>query len=362
MLDDSSEYKLSVDRTTPDKLWQSAVCFYKSAKLKPHKLRKELVIEFDKSGEVGADSGALRREFFEDALRQADIHLFEGEDARRVMKKDWGMELLYEVAGMLICHSILQEGPGLPCLSPATFDYISNSDNCCPLKDDIPLNIATHELITFIEMLNDASTEDEVDDILDNPSYAYILKSCGWCNTKPITLSNKMQFLQHLVQDEVIAKRERNMKAFVRGLDYLEFGELVRQHPEMTRSLFVAAQSGTILAKVFLSLISANRPESKEHARAFDYFKEFIAYLEGEGTDLSLPMLLRFITGSSSVPPLGLQCPIVLSYLPSLENAVLPTAQACFSRLMLPVVHACKDAFFTSFVTALQYGDSYGSV
>ena len=61
------------------------------------------------------------------------------------------MELLYEVAGMLICHSILQEGPGLPCLSPATFDYISNSDNCCPVKDDIPLNIATHELITFIE-------------------------------------------------------------------------------------------------------------------------------------------------------------------------------------------------------------------
>ena len=121
-----------------------------------------------------------------------------------------------------------------------------------------------------------------MDDILDNPSYAYILKSCGWCITKPITLSNKMQFLQHLVQDEVIAKRERNMKAFVRGLDYLEFGELVRQHPEMTRSLFVAAQSGTISAKVFLSLISANRPESKEHARAFDYFKEFIAYLEGE--------------------------------------------------------------------------------
>ena len=163
------------------------------------------------------------------------------------------------------------------------------------LDRNYPFTCASHT------QLNDASTEDEVDDILDNPSYAYILKSCGWCITKPITLSNKMQFLQHLVQDEVIAKRERNMKAFVCGLDCLEFGELVRQHPEMTRSLFVAAQSATISAKVFLSLISSNRPaESKEHARAFDYFKDFIAYLEGEfytaiATVIIKPIIIHFV-------------------------------------------------------------------
>ena len=33
------EYKLSVDRTTTEKLWQSVVCFYK---MRPDKLKREL--------------------------------------------------------------------------------------------------------------------------------------------------------------------------------------------------------------------------------------------------------------------------------------------------------------------------------
>ena len=88
IMDSSAEHVLSVDRSTSQKIWQSAVCFYKSAITKPLKLCKELIIQFDATGEVGADSGALRREFFEDVIYQASLHLLEGEDDRRVLKKD----------------------------------------------------------------------------------------------------------------------------------------------------------------------------------------------------------------------------------------------------------------------------------
>ena len=144
---------LSVDRSTAQKIWQSAVCFYKSAMTKPLKLHKELIVQFDATGEVGADSGALRREFFEDAIYQANLLLLEGEDDRRVLKKDWGMEFLVEIMGMLVAHSIMQEGPGIPCLSPCMYEYMikRNSEECYPVKEDIPLNIASHSLITFIE-------------------------------------------------------------------------------------------------------------------------------------------------------------------------------------------------------------------
>jgi len=153
VLDPSAEYVLSVDRSTPEKLWQSAVCFYKSAMTKPDKLRKEMVIQFDATGEVGADSGALRHEFFEDALYQGNLRLFEGENDRRVVKKDWGLEILCEIFGMLMGHSIIQGGPGFPCLSPCMFQYLATEviDECLPIKEDIPLNIATHDLLTFIE-------------------------------------------------------------------------------------------------------------------------------------------------------------------------------------------------------------------
>ena len=153
VIDHFSQYKLSVDRSTSDKLWQSVLCFYKNAKIKPDKLKRELCVEFMDTGEVGIDSGALRREFFEEAIEQVNFRLFEDEDDRRIVKKEWGLEFMYEIAGMLVAHSILQDGPGFPCMSPAMFEFLAsqNPDECYPVKDDIPLNIATHELISFID-------------------------------------------------------------------------------------------------------------------------------------------------------------------------------------------------------------------
>ena len=148
---DQREYRLCVDRSSEDSLWQAAIAFYKGTKAKPQKLKRDFVVEF--AGEVGVDSGALKREFFEAVISQANKRLFEGESNRRVPKKDWGLELMFEICGIMVAHSVLNEGPGLPCLSPCIFEYMVNEevDRCYPVKDDIPLNISTHQTITFIE-------------------------------------------------------------------------------------------------------------------------------------------------------------------------------------------------------------------
>ena len=68
-------------------------------------------------------------------------------------EKSWSLEFLFEILGMLVSHSLLQGGPGLRCLSPAVFSYLAsgNSAYCFPVKEDIPLDISTHMLISFIE-------------------------------------------------------------------------------------------------------------------------------------------------------------------------------------------------------------------
>ena len=104
VLSSSGEYVLIIDRTSKDKLWLAVVSFYKGAIKDERKLRRELVIEFD--GEAGADFGALRQEFFEDALKEAYTRLLAGDSERRIPKKDWSFELLFEILGMLIAHSI----------------------------------------------------------------------------------------------------------------------------------------------------------------------------------------------------------------------------------------------------------------
>ena len=156
MLDESSEYILSIDRSTPDIFWRGVISFYKGALENPSKLQQVLVVNFVNTGESGSDCGALKKEFFEDAIQAINDRLFEGEQDRRIPRKDLSLELQFQVAGMLIAHSLLQQGPGMPCLSPSIYNYLVYGDPtlCYPTVEDIPLNISTYELITVIEKVS----------------------------------------------------------------------------------------------------------------------------------------------------------------------------------------------------------------
>ena len=94
--------------------------------------------------------------------------------------------------------------------------------------------------------------------------------------TEPVVASNKIRFLQH---QEVITRRETNLKAFYYGLNVLQVGDLIKAHPERTRSLFVAGPDCLSSAR-FLSLILSTRPEQVviNQGRAFDYFRKFVLH------------------------------------------------------------------------------------
>ena len=91
--------------------------------------------------------------------------------------------------------------------------------------------------------MTDASTEDEIDRLIDKPVNVGILNGCGWCITQPIVPANKLSFLQHLIQDEVITRREHNLKAFQCGLNVLSVCDLLKRYPGATKELFVAQNS-----------------------------------------------------------------------------------------------------------------------
>ena len=67
-----------------------------------------------------------------------------------------------------------------------------------------------------------------------------------------------------------------------------------------------------------------------------------------------LVISLRFVTGVSTVPPMGFEDGIKVGFLLDSPDRTLPTAQACFGRLNLPVVHQSSSAFDKAFITALK--------
>ena len=77
--------------------------------------------------------------------------------------------------------------------------------------------------------------------------------------------------------------------------------------------------------------------------------------------EISLAGLLRFCTGESCVPPMGLEHPLEFEYQPNGETAIFLKAQACFSRIFLPVVHDTREKFFEACIKSLQFGSGYGS-
>ena len=153
VLENFSEYNITIDRSNDELFWAGLTAFYKGAISNPEKLKKKLVVTFIGTGEIGSDCGSLRNEFFEDGLRLVNTKLFEGEDLRRVPKKDLSLEVLFEVAGMLITHSIIQDGPAFPCLCPYVFDFLIYQDmeQCFPSIDDLPLNASTNDVLQLIK-------------------------------------------------------------------------------------------------------------------------------------------------------------------------------------------------------------------
>lgn len=120
----------------------------------PGQLRREVRIEF--KGEEGVDAGGVRNEFYAMLIRELDEKLFEGSINNRLTKRDSNLQRMFETAGVIMAHSVLQGGPGFPCLCPAAFSYIIHLDKeraleQLPTADDIPRNDATVGLLSLIE-------------------------------------------------------------------------------------------------------------------------------------------------------------------------------------------------------------------
>ncbi len=126
-------------------LWQRSLVFYKST---PHKdLYRLLCISFE-GHEEAVDAGGLRIEFFGDLIRTIDNLLFEGKPGNRIPKHSWDKIHLLRMAGLMLAHSILQDGPGMPTLSKYVYEFLISND-----KDKCVAAITSDDLLILPKIL-----------------------------------------------------------------------------------------------------------------------------------------------------------------------------------------------------------------
>ena len=107
-----------------------------------------------------------------------------------------------------------------------------------------------------------------------------ILNQSRWSIIEAITKSNKDALLQQLILEKVIIRREANLKAFRRGLGVMGISSLLCGYANLLRPLFVEERR-LLTANEFKSFIDCRRPSNSEQSRAYDFFMEFIAHIEG---------------------------------------------------------------------------------
>lgn len=131
--------------------------------------------------------------------------------------------------------------------------------------------------------MDTAETNEEIDSLLDVPTNTYIINASGWSITENITTEKKYKLIQHLLIDEVITKRRKNLQAFCLGMECLGVDFLVRSHPDLMKEIFVHSDEVPLTTERILSLISSTRPSSPpSHIRAYDFLMEFISQLGGK--------------------------------------------------------------------------------
>ena len=128
--------------------------------------------------------------------------------------------------------------------------------------------------------IEEANSCDALDSVVDEPQNISILNSSSWNVVEAVTIENKASLVQRLIDEEVVIKRERNLKAFRKGLETLGLLHLLTSYPSLMKPYFVMECNPLTPAK-FFSLVKYCFPKTDIETQALDFFKEFVTALHG---------------------------------------------------------------------------------
>ena len=136
--------------------------------------------------------------------------------------------------------------------------------------------------------IDQATTDDIIDKVLEDPAKMAIVNSSRWPVTKPINMRSKAELIQEIMVEELLSKRGENVRAFQTGLSVLEFLSFCHKHPIVTKELFVY-KNRPLTACMFLQppVMSKQitKPDSSDVDRmnAFNWFLKYISERSNHG-------------------------------------------------------------------------------
>lgn len=232
---------------------------------------------------------------------------------------------------------MLHGGPSC-LLSQQVVDYMLGE----PLNTlEIPIDaIVTSEIKMVASAMKEATDDVQLAEI---PALFPTLKTAGI--SLPLTCANIPRIVQQLAIHDVILKRVGPIQAIQDGMNEVGIIDLAKSYPGLMKTTLTMKEK-ILDADLFLSLVPIPGNMTNENKQVMDYFCEFLH----SASEKELQDCLQFITGTSSVPPLGFPYPISLTFTPEKR---LPFARTCSLQLELSTVYATFIQFKDVLKTAI---------
>ena len=147
---------------------------------------------------------------------------------------------------------------------------------CCS-QTIIHVQLTYFNFFSYLLQLDEASTEEDVDAILDVPEYLEIINGSGWPCTQTISISNKSEIVQGLVTEEVIRKRVKSMDDLRKGLKVVGILPLLELYPDQFKKFMVDGDK-PITVEEFKEELSkkCTVPTEYPECQVYQWFMEYI--------------------------------------------------------------------------------------
>lgn len=98
-----------------------------------------------------------------------------------------------------------------------------------------------------------------------------------------ITPKNTAEFLDGLIHQELVYKRDAAISAFGRGLELLGLLTMIRQYESEMKDAFVYNPANKLTAEMFVGQIMSKPPIGRQKRQIYRYFIDYIHDRESIG-------------------------------------------------------------------------------
>lgn len=169
-----------------------------------------------------------------------------GECNRLNPKRIEGNPILFKVLGLLIGHSLSNNGVGFDDLAPFVFhmllghgdDHVATKVN----KDMLPLTSSTKGLLDLLDKLECSNDEETINDLICDDSVLEIINSSQWDPTA-IKTNSKGALQDELIFNEFVRKRREEVRNIREGLAEIGLMKYISKNPQLSRIIFFKGRS-----------------------------------------------------------------------------------------------------------------------